>query len=202
MDVVYLAKDITETTTQWKCTGRPTIKLAALSTLFESHLKNNMNGGAHFTHLGPVSSNSWTSRSFTGFFIYRFLRVFGAHDIISNLPTSTLQENLTMVLELVYFDDERRIVQSTSKQIWDILYKEIVAPDILQTEGGEEDRTKSGDPVDNDDTDSDSEDIEDAPSVEEDSMNETFPTGRDTENDERECQDEVVGDSSAVGSKD
>ena len=50
LDVVYLAKDITETTTQWKRIGRPTIKLAALSTLFEAHLKENMvvvnvNGG-------------------------------------------------------------------------------------------------------------------------------------------------------------
>ena len=63
MDVVYLARDITETTTQWKCTSRPTIKLAALSTLFESHLKENMvvvnvNSRAHFIHLGLISSNS------------------------------------------------------------------------------------------------------------------------------------------------
>ena len=60
LDAVYLAKDITETTTQWKHTGCSTIKLAALSTLFEAHLKENMvdvnvNGGAHFIHLGLVS---------------------------------------------------------------------------------------------------------------------------------------------------
>lgn len=65
MEAVYLAKDITETTQQWKRSGRPTIKLAALSTLFEPHLKDNMvlvnvNGGAHFTHLGLVSSLSYT----------------------------------------------------------------------------------------------------------------------------------------------
>ena len=70
MDAVYLAKDITETTTQWKCTGRPTIKLVALSTLFEAHLKENMvvvnvNSGAHFSHLGLVSYYSKTSRPIT-----------------------------------------------------------------------------------------------------------------------------------------
>ena len=44
-----------------------------------------------------------------------------------------------MVLELMYSDNKRRVTQSMSKQIWDILYKETVVPDILQTEGGEED---------------------------------------------------------------
>ena len=43
--------------------------------------------------------------------------MFGAHDIIFDLPSSTVQENLTMVLELMYFDDERRVAQNTSKQI-------------------------------------------------------------------------------------
>ena len=60
MKAVYQAKDITETTTRWRRTSRPTIKLAALSTLFQPHLRENMvvvnvNGGAHFTHLGLVS---------------------------------------------------------------------------------------------------------------------------------------------------
>ena len=113
-----------------------------------------------------------------------------------------MQENLTMVLELVYSNNERRVAQSTSKQIWDILYKETVALDILQTEGGEEDQTEGGNPLDNDDMDADSEHTEDAPSVEEDSMNKTSPTRRDTENDERERQDEVVGDTNAIGSED
>ena len=63
MDAVYQAKEITETSTQWRRTGRPTIKLAALSTLFRVHLRENMvvvnvNGGAHFTHLGLVSCSS------------------------------------------------------------------------------------------------------------------------------------------------
>ena len=44
-----------------------------------------------------------------------------------------------MVLELVYSDNKRRVAQSTLKQIWDILYKDTVSPDIMQTEGGEDD---------------------------------------------------------------
>ena len=52
-----------------------------------------------------------------------------------------------MVLELVYSDDERRIAQSTSKQIWNILYKDIVAPNIMQTEGGKDDLPEGGNPL-------------------------------------------------------
>ena len=124
--------------------------------------------------------------------------MFSAHDIIADRLSSTVQENLTMVLELVYSDDERRVAQSTSKQIWDILYKETIALDILQTEGGEEDQLEGGDLVDDDNTNADLEDTEDVPSVEEDSLNKTSSIGRDTENDERERQDKVVGDTSAV----
>ena len=63
IEAVYQAKDISETTTQWSRNGHPTIKLATLSTLFQAHLKENMvvvnvNGGAHFTHLGLVSCSS------------------------------------------------------------------------------------------------------------------------------------------------
>ena len=70
MEAVYQAKDITETTTQWRRTGRPTIELAALSTLFQAHLRENMvvvnvNGGAHFIHLGLVSSSSQSSTPLT-----------------------------------------------------------------------------------------------------------------------------------------
>ena len=70
MEVVYQTKDITETTTQWRWIGRPTIKLAALSTLFQAHLRENMvvvnvNGRAHFTHLGLVSSSSQSSTPLT-----------------------------------------------------------------------------------------------------------------------------------------
>ena len=79
LDVVYLVNDITETTTQWKRTSRLTIKLAVLSTLFEAHLKENMvvvnvNGEAHFTHLGLVSYYSRTSRPFTQSFHFTFLK--------------------------------------------------------------------------------------------------------------------------------
>ena len=70
LEAVYQAKDITETTTQWRRTGRSTIKLAALSTLFQVHLKENMvvvniNGGAHFIHLGLVSYSSRTCTPLT-----------------------------------------------------------------------------------------------------------------------------------------
>ena len=70
LDAMYLAKDITETTTQWKRIGCPTIKLVVLSTLFEAHLKENMvvvnmNSGAHFIHLGLISYYSQTSGPFT-----------------------------------------------------------------------------------------------------------------------------------------
>ena len=70
MEAVYQAKDITETTTQWRRNGCPTIKLAALSTLFQAHLRENMvvvnvNGGAHFTHLALVSSASQSSTPLT-----------------------------------------------------------------------------------------------------------------------------------------
>ena len=112
--------------------------------------------------------------------------MFGAHDIIADLPSSIVQKNLTMVLELMYSINERRVSQSKSKQIWDILYKETIAPDILQTEGGEEDQTEGGNRTDDNDTDANSKDTDDAPSVEEDSMNETSPARRDTENDERD----------------
>ena len=70
MEAVYQAKDISETTTQWRRIGCPTIKLAALSTLFQAHLKVNMvvvnvNSGAHFTHLGLVSYSSRSSTPLT-----------------------------------------------------------------------------------------------------------------------------------------
>ena len=128
--------------------------------------------------------------------------MFGAHDIIANLPSSIVQENLTMVLELMYSDNERRVAQSISKQIWDILYKETVARDILQTKGGEKDQIEGGDTTNDDDTNSDTDSTDAAPSVEEDSMNETSRARRDTGNDEQDSQDKVVGDTSVVGTKD
>ena len=75
LEAVYQAKDISETTIQWRRTGHSTIKLAALSTLFQAHLKENMvvvnvNGGAHFTHLGLVSCSSQTSTPFTSVILF------------------------------------------------------------------------------------------------------------------------------------
>ena len=72
-----LGKGHHRATTQWKHTSRLTIKLAVLSTLFEAHLKENMvvvnvNGGAHFTHLGLKSYYSRTSRPFTRSFHFTF----------------------------------------------------------------------------------------------------------------------------------
>ena len=77
LETMYQAKDISETTTQWRRTSRPTIKLAALSTLFQAHLKENMvvvnvNGGAHFTHLGLVSYSSQSSTPFTPVILFYY----------------------------------------------------------------------------------------------------------------------------------
>ena len=78
MEVVYQAKDISETTTQWRRSGRPTIKLAALSTLFQAHLKENMvvvnvNGGAYFIHLGLVSCSSRSSAPLAPVILFNYL---------------------------------------------------------------------------------------------------------------------------------
>ena len=77
IEAMYQAKDITETTTQWRRTGRPTIKLAALSILFQAHLRENMvvvnvNGGAYFTHLGLVSSSSQSSTPLTPDILFNY----------------------------------------------------------------------------------------------------------------------------------
>ena len=70
------------------------------------------------------------------------------HVNVADLLCCVVQENLTMVLELVYSDDERRVAQSTSKQIWDILYKDTVAADVMQTKGGEDDIPERENPLD------------------------------------------------------
>ena len=107
------------------------------------------------------------------------------HNIVADLLSCTVQENLTMVLELVYFDDERRVAQSTSKQIWDILYKDTVAPDIMQTEGGEDDLPKGGNPLAKDDTDDGTDSSDSGRSEGEDIVYETPLGGRETGYDER-----------------
>ena len=107
-----------------------------------------------------------------------------------------------MVLELVYFDDERRVAQRTSKHIWEILYKDTVAPDVMQTEGGEDDIPETENPLAEGDSlhSTDSSDNDD--SQEEDSVHETPPGGRETGYCEGGSQDKVVGDTSAVGTED
>ena len=77
LEAVYQAKDISETTTQWRRIGRPTIKLATLSTLFHAHLKENMvvvnvNGEAHFTHFGLVSCSSQSSTPLTPVILFYY----------------------------------------------------------------------------------------------------------------------------------
>ena len=107
-----------------------------------------------------------------------------------------------MVLELVYSDDERRVAQSTSKQIWDILYKDTVAPDVMQTEGGEDDIPERENPLDEDDSHHSTHSTSSGQSQGDDIVHETPPGGRETGYDEGGSQGEVVGDTSAVGTED
>ena len=116
-----------------------------------------------------------------------------AHNIIADLLSCTMQENLTMVQELVYSDDERRVAQSTSNQIWDILYKDTVAPNVMQTEGDEDDLPEGGNPLAEDDTDDSTDLFDSGRSEGEDIVHETPLGGRETGYDKRGSQDEVVG---------
>ena len=72
----------------------------------------------------------------------------------------------------------------------------------MQIEDGKEDTIEGRDPANVDETESEEEEEEDAPSLEEDSVNETSPARRNTENVEQEQQDKVVGYTSVVGSED
>ena len=107
-----------------------------------------------------------------------------------------------MVLELVYSDDERRVAQSTSKQIWDILYKDTVVPDVMQTEGGEDDIPERENPLDEEDSHHSTHSTLSGQSHGDEIVHETPPGGRKTGYDEGGFQDEVVGDTSAVGTED
>ena len=107
-----------------------------------------------------------------------------------------------MVLELVYSDDERRVAQSTSKQIWDILYKDTVALDVMQTEGGEDDIPKRENPLDEDDLHHSTQSTSSGQSEGDDNVHQTPPGGQETGYDEGGSQGEVVGDTSAVGTED
>ena len=107
-----------------------------------------------------------------------------------------------MVLELVYSDDERRVAQSTLKQIWDILYKDTVAPDVMQIEGGEDDIPEGGNPLNKDDSDDSMDSIDFSQFQGDDIVHETLLGGREMGYDKGGSQDEVVGDTSAVGTED
>ena len=107
-----------------------------------------------------------------------------------------------MVLELVYSDDERRVAQSMSKQIWDILYKDTIAPDVMQSKGGEDDILEKGNSLNEDDSDDSTDSTNSGQSQRDDIVHETPPGGREMGYDEGGSQDEVVGDTSAVGTED
>ena len=107
-----------------------------------------------------------------------------------------------MVLELVYSDDERRVSESTSKQIWDILYKDTVAPDVMQSKCGEDEIPERANPLNEDDSDDSTDSIDSGQFQGDDIVHETPPGGRETGYDEGGSQDEVVGDTSAVGIED
>ena len=107
-----------------------------------------------------------------------------------------------MVLELVYSDDDRRAAQRTSEQIWDILYKDTLAPDVMQTKGGEDDGPERENPLNKDDSDHSTNSTDSDQFHSEDIVHETPQGGQETGYDEGGSQDEVVGDTNAVGTKD
>ena len=82
-----------------------------------------------------------------------------------------------MVLELVYSDEERRVAQRTSKQIWDILYKDTVAPDVMQTEAGEDDIPETENPLEEGDCQHSTDSTDSDEFHWEDSLHKTLPRG-------------------------
>ena len=82
-------------------------------------------------------------------------------------------------------DDERRVAQSTSKQMWDILYKDTVAPDVIQIEGGEDDIPKRENPLNKDNWDDSSDSTDSGQSQRDDIVHETPLGGREMGYDER-----------------
>ena len=85
-----------------------------------------------------------------------------------------------MVLKLVYSDEERRVAQRTSKQIWDILYKDTVAPDVMQTEAGEDDIPEIENLLEEGNSQHSTDSTDSDESQWEDSVHETPPGGRET----------------------
>ena len=95
-----------------------------------------------------------------------------------------------MVLELVYSDEERELAESTSTQIWDILYKETVA-EVMQFDGsevrGDDDQGEGGGNDGDDESRADSEETE----YDDEPVIQTPPPGRNSEAVERGTQVEV-----------
>ena len=71
----------------------------------------------------------------------------------------------------------------------------------MQIEGGDKDTSQSRDPIEDEQMESEEENMEDPPSLEE-TEDETSPTRKNLENAEQVRQDKVVGDTSAIGSID
>ena len=72
----------------------------------------------------------------------------------------------------------------------------------MQTEGGEDDIPEKGNPLLKDDSDDSTNSTDSGQSQGNDIVHETPPEGRETGYDERGSQDEVVGDTSVVGTED
>ena len=85
------------------------------------------------------------------------------HYIVFELLSSIVQKNLTMVLEVVYSTAKKKVAQSMSKQIWDILYKDIIALKVMQLKGDEEESMHNKEDSDDDDMESEGTNLEDLP---------------------------------------
>ena len=72
----------------------------------------------------------------------------------------------------------------------------------MQTEGSEDDIPEGGNPLAEDDMDDSTNSSDSSRSKREDIVHETPPGGREMGYDERGSQDEVVGDTNAVGTED
>ena len=86
-----------------------------------------------------------------------------------------------MVLEVVFSEDEKEHAQKTSKQMWDILYKDSVDPEVLLLDGGEggNDRDSEGTSGEGDD--------EDVEADEEQSQGRTPPDVSESNSQETAC---------------
>ena len=90
-----------------------------------------------------------------------------------------------MVLEVVFCDDDEKHAKKTSKQIWDILYKEAVDPDELVNDdaGDDGDDEAGGGEGDN----------EDGVPADEDAREQSPPGDSESNSDEEETACTSVG---------